>query len=243
MKQNNHYWGDNWNGEDLSIFSLEDKPLPLHPHSNEEEPGPLSRSTSVISNDPSSPSYSQSRSTDASPATPENLQRNLKTPSISSEQRLHPHHHDHEHEHQHHDHPAEENPSPGFRAAEAYVRPSPIATVGSLKSYGFDLRNAVFTMSLDSTIPAEEDKPTEIFLPDFHFPREHTEVEVSSGKWTISVDDEDRGLLQRLQWVHPAGEHKITVKGVRRRQGMALGKEEEEGYMEQCKQSTGCNIM
>lgn len=97
-------------------------------------------------------------------------------------------------------------------------------------------------MSLECKAPATDDVPTEIFLPEFHFPRDNTTIEVSSGKWTISVDDMDGGMIQRLRWVHGAGKQNLTVKGVQRRQGMALGKEEEEGYLEQCRQSN-CHIM
>ena len=122
------------------------------------------------------------------------------------------------------------------------MRPSPIATVGKVSSYGFDLRNATFTFALECTVAATDAVPTEIFLPEFHFPRDHTSVEVSSGKWTISVDAADGGMIQRLRWQHGAGKQNMTVKGVQRRQGMALGKEEEEGYYEQCKQSR-CSLM
>lgn len=122
------------------------------------------------------------------------------------------------------------------------MRPSPIATVGSVKSSGFDLRNATFTFSLECKTAATEEVPTEVFLPEFHFPRESTNVEVSSGKWTISVDAMDGGMVQRLRWYHGAGEQKMTVKGVQRRQGVALGKEEEEGYLEQCRQNN-CEVM
>lgn len=159
---------------------------------------------------------------------PEKLRQSLKTPSISSSRKS--------------DTPAEIGSTPGFRAAEAYVRPSPIATAGDVVSYGFDLRNATFTMSLMAAAVATEEAPTEVFLPEFHFPRDDTNVQVSSGKWSISVDDMDGGMTQRLRWIHGAGEQKITVIGVRRRQGMALGKEEEEGYLEQCKQSN-CILM
>ena len=122
------------------------------------------------------------------------------------------------------------------------MRPSPIATVGNVTSSGFDLRNAIFTFSLECKEAATEDVPTEIFLPEFHFPRDNTAVEVSSGKWTISVDDMDGGLIQRLRWYHGSGQQNMKVKGVQRRQGMALGKEEEEGYLEQCRQK-GCSLM
>lgn len=158
---------------------------------------------------------------------PDKLKRTLATPSISSQKS---------------NTPAEIGSTPGFRAAEAYVRPTPIATVGNVISYGFDLRNCLFTLSLKCQSAATEDVPTEIFLPEFHFPRDNTAVEVSSGKWTISVDDMDGGMTQRLRWIHGEGKQNITVKGEQRRQGMALGKEEEEGYMEQCRQSK-CNTM
>lgn len=225
--QNNHQWGDLWNGEDLSIFSLDDKPLPLHPNPNSEVPGPQSRNMSTVSVDRTSPAFSHSRSTDQSSVLPENLKNILSTPSISSQKS---------------NTPAEIGSTPGFRAAEAYVRPSPIATVGNVTSSGFDLRNATFAFSLECKNPATEEVPTEIFLPDFHFPRGNTAVEVSSGKWTISVDDIGGGLIQRLRWYHEAGKQNMTVKGVQRRQDMALGKEEEAGYLEQCRQSK-CNTM
>lgn len=212
-----------WNGEDLSIFSQDDNPLPLNPTPNADKP----MNQASVSVDQRSPSFSQSRSTSRSPTDPGNLRDTLKTPSIVSQRSQTP---------------PEIGSTPGFRAAEAYVRPSPIATVGKIASYGFDLRNASFNITLDCRDAATEAVPTEIFLPEFHFPRDSTGVEVSSGKWTISVDDADGALIQRLRWQHGAGKQSMTVKGVQRRQGMALGKEEEEDYYEQCKQ-TGCSLM
>ena len=178
-----------------------------------------------MSVDQSSPSYSQSHSTDSSPISPRNLKDTLKTPSIVSQRS-----------------PTspEIGSTPGYRAAEAYVRPSPIATVGSLTSYGFDLRNATFTLALECKAAATEEVPTEIFLPEFHFPRDNTNVEVSSGKWTIVVDDVQGAMIQKLRWQHGAGKQNMTVKGVKRTQGMVQGKEEEEGYY---KQLTRCSVM
>ena len=189
--------------------------------------GPQSRTTSTISLTRSSPAFSESQSSVQSTVLPDTLKSKVATPSIASQR---------------------SNTTPdtgttsGFRAAEAYVRPSPIATVGNVTSFGFDLRNATFTLSLECKEAATEEVPTEIFLPEFHFPRDQTAVEVSSGKWSISIDDMDGGLIQRLRWIHGAGKQSIKVKGVQRRQGMALGKAEEEGYLEQCKQ-TRCCIM
>lgn len=217
---NSHYWGDNWNGEDLSIYSTDDRLLPLSPSSN---------NASKVSLNPSSPSFSESRSTDDQKVSPRNLKQTLSVDNMSSSKA-----------------PSISSEAPGFRAAEAYVRPTPIATHGDVLSFGFDLRNCVFTFTLKAPSQAPQDAPTEVFLPEFHFPQGNTEVQTSGGKWTISIDDQDEhgGLQQCFRWWHGAGEQKLTIKGVKRRQGMAMGKEEEEGYLEQCRQTAGkCAVM
>lgn len=84
---------------------------------------------------------------------------------------------------------AELTVTPGYRAAEAYVRPCPVYVAGRLISYAFDLRQCEFTLKLDrgdrgAVLDAH---PTIIYLPEFHFPRDHkVVVDVSSGKWEIS---------------------------------------------------------
>ncbi|EDN97342.1 hypothetical protein SS1G_11867 [Sclerotinia sclerotiorum 1980 UF-70] len=166
--------------------------------------------------------------TDESTVNPGNLKAALRTPSISSKQT---------------DSPPELTNSPGYRAAEAYVRPSPIATVGKILNYGFDLRSCIFTFRLHAGEAASEEAPTEISLPEFHFPKDKCEVEVSAGKWTISTDDEDGGMIQRLRWWHGEGEQSIKITGVMRRQNVKLGKPEEEGYYEQCQQTKSCQLM
>lgn len=134
---------------------------------------------------------------------------------------------------------------PGYRAAEAYIRPYPTATHGTLASFGFDLRNCVFTLSLSAPSPTPEDAPTEVFLPEWHFPQGQTSVEASGGKWTISVDDEGEGGVQMMRWWHGEGEQKVVVKGVKRKGGAAVGRgmgeieEGEEGYLEQFQRSCG----
>ena len=218
--QNMHHLGDQWNGEDLSIFSLDDRPLPLSPI----PPTPTNGSTVTL--DKAGPS-TRSETPDKSKVKPENLKASLKTPSISS--RLV-------------DSPPELTNSPGYRAAEAYVRPSPVAAVGHIINYGFDLRNCVFKLRLLATHLESEDTPTEIFLPEFHFPRDKCDVEVSSGKWTISTDDMNSGTIQILRWWHTDGENTLKVTGVQRRQNTASGEEGEEGYIDQCQQSK-CSVM
>lgn len=94
---------------------------------------------------------------------------------------------------------------------------------------------------------ATEGKPTEIFLPEFHFPRDKCEVVVSGGKWSISNDDDmvgtgqGTGMIQVLRWWHGKGEQTIKVQGVPNRVMGVVG-EEEAGYLEQCQQSR-CRVM
>ncbi len=224
LRKNNHGWGDLWNGEDLSIYSLDDRPLPASPSSQSLITKSADQSVSAVDETPqaSSPSQSSSRST----ISPSNLKATLSTPSIASQRSTTP---------------AELANTPGYRAAEAYVRPSPRATVGNVTAYGFDLRNCTFTLTLNSASAATEQAPTEIFLPAFHFPRDKAQVEVSGGKWSISVDGQE-GAIQVLRWWHGNGDNTMTVRGLIRRQAVALGNEEDDGYLEQCQQSR-CNIM
>ncbi|GME39047.1 ARM repeat-containing protein [Neofusicoccum parvum] len=206
---NNHQWGDQWNGEDLSIFSLDDPTLPT-----------ISSTTS----DTESPSYSRSQSSETSRVSPSNLKQTLAEEEMTSSAT------------------SSKSEKPGYRAAEAYVRPTPMLTHGTISSYGFDLRNCVFTLSLEAPSSSGEGGPTEVFLPEFHFPQGGVSVEVSGGKWTISMEDSAAGPIQMLKWWHAEGDQTITVTGVK---GTALGSGDEEGYIEQCQQTTGqkCVVM
>jgi hypothetical protein len=115
-------------------------------------------------------------------------------------------------------------------------------TAGTVTKYGFDLRNSIFTLSLTAPTPTQEATPTEIFLSDFHFPRGETGVDVSGGKWTISSDDVGGGAdMQKLRWWHAEGEQDIKVTGMSGK-AAAIGGDEEEGYLDQCQQST-CTLM
>ena len=143
--------------------------------------------------------------------------------------------------------PSSANPSltanPGYRAAEAYVRPSPIYTNGKLLGSGFDLRGANFTFKLDAPAACSADLPTEIFLPEFHFPKEKCAVSVSGGKWQIGNFDEDGGLIQKLKWWHGEGEQWIKVDGVK--SSLTQGMEQEEGgyYEALGAYAFKCNVM
>jgi hypothetical protein len=215
VPSNNHYWGDNWNGEDLSIYSVDDKQLPICPEVDK----------SAYS--PESPSYSESRTSGEASVNPSILKRTLSVDQMSTSRS-----------------PSVKSEGVGMRAAEAYVRPTQTATHGRVVSHGFDLKNCVFHLTLNAPSPTSEDAPTEVFLPEYHFPRGKTDVEVLGGKWKISVDETKGASQQVLRWWHAEGEQKLTVKGSKRRQGTAIGAESDDGYLDQCKETgKSCIVM
>ena len=67
----------------------------------------------------------------------------------------------------------------GGRALEAIIRPYPRKIAGELLSYSFDWKEGLFIMEFtpDPSITA----PTEIFVPQFHFPE--YDVTLSSGTY------------------------------------------------------------
>jgi hypothetical protein len=213
MPQNNHYWGDQWNGEDLSIFSLDDKAVPA---------GPFSMADSRASLDQDSPSFSRSHSSDTLSVTPSNLKKTVSAERMTTRKT--------------------DGDVRGLRAAEAFIRPAPVAVHGDITAYVFDLRNCTFKLSLTAPSSTAEDAPTTAYLPEFHFPSGQTSVEVSGGKWTIVSEESDGTLQQVLRWWHAEGEQSITVKGVVRKSGTAVGSEEDEGYLQQC-QKQNCAVM
>ena len=218
VASNDHFWGDQWNGEDLSIYSLNDRMLPL---------GASLGNASKTSLSPTSPSYSQSQTTDASSIAPSDLKRTLTNENMRAQSPKSS---------------AEDTDEPGFRAAEAYVRPTPIVTHGDVHEHGFDLKNCTFTLKLTAPSSTAESLPTEVFLPDFHFPQGSVSVEVSGGKWTISVDESEGVSVQKFRWWHAAGDQHVLIKGVKRKAGKAFDADEEDGYLDQYRERL-CTVM
>lgn len=137
--------------------------------------------------------------------------------------------------------------TPGYRAAEAYVRPAPVAVAGDITHYTFDLKSCTFTLSLRTSKEPGPDTPTELFLPEYHFPRDACVVEVSGGKWEIG-DGGDDGI-QRLRWWHGVGEQDIKIVGQVRRYNAGTDKDgaagEETGYYDMLNNwlANGCVVM
>lgn len=133
----------------------------------------------------------------------------------------------------------------GYRAAEAYVRPSPVAVAGDITHYVFDLKSCTFQVSLRTTKNPDPNEPSIFFLPEFHFPRDGCSVETSGGKWEIFSDD---GEVQRLKWWHGPGQQTLKVVGVVKR-GLngsgESGEGEELGYYDSISHwvAQGCVVM
>ncbi|KAI1620763.1 glycoside hydrolase superfamily [Exophiala viscosa] len=223
--QNNHEYGDLWNGEDLSIVSVDDPLLP--PSSSMSRLKDPNQSTSSLGQ--GSDGYS-GVTLSSSTVNPSNIKDVLRQPEIAQK-------------------PSSagsySSSNPGLRAAEAYVRPSPIATVGDVVNYGFDLAKVTFTFSLVADRATKEDVPTEIYLPEFHFPVGKTNVDVSGGRWRIDAVDVDGESMQVMKWWHGVGEQTMTVKGVKRKPGaLEEEAETEAGYIDTMKSSMeNCSVM
>lgn len=180
------------------------------------------KNQATASLDRSSPSFSASRtSSQNTQVEPNTLQYALRAPSISSQRSA----------------GSDLTSHPGYRAAEAYIRPSPVVTHGALTQYGFDLRNCTFTLSLVADSATPDEFPTVISLPEIHFPNIQTEVAVSGGKWEIETQDFKSGMIQHLKWWHAQGDQDIKITGAERKlQGAIDAAAEDEGYLQQCQQ-------
>ncbi|EER44564.1 glycosyl hydrolase [Histoplasma capsulatum H143] len=221
--ENCHEWGDRWNGEDLSIFSADDLELPLQ---DLDVLGNIPQNRLSTSSDRTSPTFSTAQSSSATHVSSQNLKNAIPQPSISQVSQPSP----------------ELTDKPGFRAAEAFIRPSPFATHGSIKEYGFDLRNCLFTLSLSADTATTEAAPSIIYLPEWHYPKMNTEVAVSGGKWAIDVQEVGSGTMQMLKWWHAEGDQNIKIQGLKRKAATVPDTSEDEGYLEQC-QRNSCSVM
>ncbi|CAG8060001.1 unnamed protein product [Penicillium olsonii] len=181
VAQNDHEGGDQWNGEDLSIYSQDDLELPRT----------ITTSLSKL---------------------PETTLIEKQSDSMSQRWR--------------NSFKSREVPSPGisfrnssartrsYRAAEAFVRPSPIRVHGKLESHAFDLKNCKFSMKLHAEQTLVH-SPSEIYLPYFHFPPASTVISANAGSWEITETEFDRIKVQCLRWWHPEGKAEINVKGLK----------------------------
>jgi hypothetical protein len=118
----------------------------------------------------------------------------------------------------------------GSRAAEAFIRPSPVFTHGTVLSAGFTLSSATFDMKLEAPSPTPDHAPTVIYVPTFHFPLDAMSVEISGGKWDFDSEK------QYLKWYHGDGEQTIKITGIK-----VLGGVDDQTYVDSC--VTSCSVM
>ncbi|PHH82302.1 hypothetical protein CDD82_6410 [Ophiocordyceps australis] len=219
---NDHERGDQWNGEDLSVVSLDDKTPPVS--ALPKATGPDSSASSLMK-------HALRHGQGDENVTPGNLGRTLTNASMSSQ-------------------PSLKDPSltnaPGYRAAEAFIRPTATVVAGDVISSGFDLRQCTYTLKVEAPRAAADDGPTIVYIPEFHFPKDESEVTVTSGKWEMGLDEDEGPLLQRLRWWHGQGTQSLTIRGIVRRHNVPEGTAEEAGYLEQCQHGLGvggCAVM
>jgi hypothetical protein len=92
------------------------------------------------------------------------------------------------------------------RAREAFDRPFPLLIRGRATERRFDIARKKFTLRIEAASERDTDDdsaPTEIYVPDFHFPMLELAINVSSGKCAI---DEDSSTLL---WWHDDGVQQI----------------------------------
>ncbi|WVQ78704.1 hypothetical protein IAT38_000791 [Cryptococcus sp. DSM 104549] len=147
VPDNVHEWGDNWNGEDLSLWGLDDVEAPAYTDA--------SRSPTPSFSQPDQSILTGSSSTLAPPSS----SRTAKTPASLSPAGV------------------EEGEFPtalildGSRAAAAFCRPFPTAMVGTPENIDFDIASTKFSLSVRVRADdvANENVFTEVYVPFVHY--------------------------------------------------------------------------
>lgn len=191
---NTHEHGDLWNGEDLSIWSHDDY---LRDSAARPRTGSVVSTVSIDSSARTEPLKRKLRgsrgSRGSTSSSGSSADGSAKKKWYKSRDKL----------------PASSiiDKSAGVRAAPAVIRPTPVATAGSLEGYSFDLYKATFTMEINGAMPQDgEANTTLVFLPEYYY-RHKLSVTATSG--TFSYD----GRSQILSWHHEAGKQKLTAVG------------------------------
>ncbi|KAM0754061.1 glycoside hydrolase [Meredithblackwellia eburnea MCA 4105] len=187
---NSHEWSDLWNGEDLSVYSVDDAAKMLSVRASTSQldlvgkiPKSRARATSKASSARSSVYSSRATTPNGSAAripSTSNLSQSLS--SITSTSLTAPSSFT--------DSPISSSsplplplksasPGPyqsinlndGARALCAFVRPYPLKTVGTPIDLNFDIKSSVFTLTVrvDADDVADQNLPTEVYVPLVHY--------------------------------------------------------------------------
>ncbi|ODQ66739.1 glycoside hydrolase [Nadsonia fulvescens var. elongata DSM 6958] len=186
--RNTHAYGDGWNGEDLSVWSLDSMHEAKELSGNSNDDAHLKDTCDNYSN--ISDSYNSESG------------RLDRVDTDSSFCGLCP--------------PPPPAYIAGTRAPEAFIRPAPLAVCGEVLSYSFNLKRTCFRLSIKGKnfkVPIAGSHllnptlPTVIYLPLLHFPKGMTAVYSSSGHWELDHEG------QRLLWWHSPGYQSIQITG------------------------------
>lgn len=93
----------------------------------------------------------------------------------------------------------------GSRAEVAIARPYPVAVAGNILEFGYDMRAAKFSMTIDGDDCVNESIGTDIVIPEYSFPGVDFSVTASTGKWKFDYD------TRTLTWFHAEGEQTIDI--------------------------------
>ncbi|OCF45059.1 cytoplasmic protein [Kwoniella heveanensis CBS 569] len=144
-----HEWGENWNGEDLSLWSADDIPrdsLSVNYKSSDPNSPVIGHSAGLNTNaTSSSATLTVSRpQTPKVPLSPASIDAGDITPSLLLD---------------------------GSRAIAAFCRPFPMATVGAPERMDFDIATSTFKLSVrvKSNDVSSKQVATEIYVPYVHY--------------------------------------------------------------------------
>lgn len=140
VPNNSHRWGDNWNGEDLSLWSADDqRPDPTSYRPYQMRDSPATSTTALMQ----SPSMASSRTLAAPTFTPKGIQSGVEvTPKLILD---------------------------GARVVAAICRPYPVATVGVPERIDFDIKSTTFKLSVRVSPQDSAGQVTEIYVPFVHY--------------------------------------------------------------------------
>lgn len=200
---NSHARGDQWNNEDFSFWSTDDRNITIK--SVDKRLNPLTamsprrksiqRHRRVVSNSTNVVVTNSSETeSDAYELDSYSHLHTLISPSSSNV---------------YYDHNKHYFPSPdGVRAIRAVIRPYVIATAGEIKACEFDLKSVRFSLTITGR---KSSKPTLIFVPKWHYPFLNLgDVYVSSG--SVKYNSE----LEYIEWHHCSNQE----NGIEERAGL-----------------------
>ncbi|CCH41490.1 hypothetical protein BN7_1031 [Wickerhamomyces ciferrii] len=95
----------------------------------------------------------------------------------------------------------------GLRAIDSIVRPFALALEGEFVDSEFDLSKLEYTLKIKGKDTGDI-TPTLIHIPQWHFPSDEYEINVTSGKFIVEEGSET------LQWFHENGYQSISIRNI-----------------------------